>query len=192
MLGIEVSDLVGIAGLGFILVMTIISVMRGWFIPAKTFNASLAGEKAHADKEVALAQAHAEETRAALAKQLESERADTNSRMESFRQDHALRVDQAREDHEKQLAALALVTEGVRKDFATVLAARDSYFAEVTARMEKDIDHWRGAFQLSDQAEREEIAGQLGELVAGSRAFARWVAAFQDQTGVPQLPTGGG
>ena len=87
-----------------------------------------------------------------------------------------MRTDQARQDHDKQLAALVKVTEGVRADFAVVLAKAD-----------RDIDQWRGAWQITDQASREEIAGQLEELVAFARTFARWMTEFQRQTGVPEL-----
>lgn len=117
------------------------------------------------------------ETDADRDEQVAAIRAEMTTRMDNFRADHAVRTDQAREDHDKQLAALVKVTEGVRADFAVVLAKAD-----------RDIDQWRGAWQISDQASREEIAGQLEELVAFARTFARWMNEFQRQTGVPELP----
>lgn len=166
MWGVEATDLVGLAGLFFVLVLVIVAVVTGRFIPASTHRVALASEQAHAEKDVRVAQS-----------QLDALRADMSARMDAFRADHAVRVDQARVDHDKQLAALALVTEGVRRDFAAVLASKDA-----------TIEHWVGAWHIADEAGTEEIAGKLDELVAASRAFARWVEAFQDQTGVPALP----
>lgn len=145
------------------------SVQRGKLVPRSTL-----------DLMVAQYEDRIKETDKDRDEQVAAARAELNIRMENFRADHALRTDQAREDHDKQLAALVRVTEGVRADFAVVLAKAD-----------RDIDQWRGAWQISDQASREEIAGQLEELVAFARTFARWMTEFQRQTGVPELPRNG-
>lgn len=85
-------------------------------------------------------------------------------------------VDDMREQYAAQLAALITVSDGQLAHFAAVLASKD-----------RDIDQWRGAWQITDQAGREEVAGQLEELVAFARVFRRWMDEFQRQTGVPEL-----
>ncbi len=168
---------VGLAGLSLILFWLIVGNVRGWYVPGPTHRREMAIVQGQAEQSLKDRDQGIQDARADRDKGIQDARDEMSSRMGNVRADHAVRTDQMREDHEKQLAALVRVTEGVRADFAVVLAKAD-----------RDIDQWRGAWQISDQASREEIAGQLEELVAFARTFARWMTEFQRQTGVPELP----
>lgn len=101
--------------------------------------------------------------------------------IKSTKLEAAAQIEAMRAEHDKQLAALVKVADGIRADFAVVLAKAD-----------RDIDQWRGAWQITDQASREEWGAAVDEILAGIRTMARWMGAFQSQTGVPQLPPSGG
>jgi hypothetical protein len=179
---------VGLAGLSLILFWLIVGNVRGWYVPGPTHRREMAVVQGQAEQALKDRDKGIQDARADRDKGIQDARDEMTTRMDNFRADWAIRADQSREDHEKQraalredhekqLAALVKVTDGVRADFAVVLAKAD-----------RDIDQWRGAWQISDQASREEIAGQLEELVAFARTFARWMTEFQRQTGVPELP----
>lgn len=154
---------------GFVLFLAIVGNYRGWYIPGPTHRREIAAMQERVDQAVKDRD-----------DQVKAMREDIAQRMENFRADHAVRTAEAREDHAAQLEALVKVADGIRSDFAAVLASKD-----------RDIDQWRGAWQITDQAGREEIGAQMDEILAGFRAMKRFFDAFQNQTGVPQLPPSG-
>jgi hypothetical protein len=131
--------------------------------------------KAHR-RELVQMQAQVEQAYKDRDEQIAAMRSEMTGRMDNFRADHATRMSESRADHERQLEALVKVADGIRADFAAVLASKD-----------RDIDQWRGAWQLTDQASREEMGGQMDELIAFARTMQRWMGAFQRTTGVPEL-----
>lgn len=162
---VKPETFITLTGIALILLYLIVGNFRGWYIPGPTHR-----------REIASLEAQVERARKDRDEQVKAIRDEMNDRMGNFRADHATRMMEARADHEKQLEALVKVADGIRADFASVLASKD-----------RDIDQWRGAWHLTDQAGREEYAAQVDELVAGFRTIQRWLAEWQRQTGVPEL-----
>lgn len=122
------------------LVMLVVIVTRGWFIPAATHKRELAAAETHA------AQAYADRDA-----QVEQIRAEMDTRMANFRSDHAIRMDQVREDHQKQLTALR---EDHQKQLAALVAVnvgQINQFDSVLASKQRDIDDWRGAYHIGSE-----------------------------------------
>jgi hypothetical protein len=159
------GELVGFAGLSAVLFWLIVGISRGWYVPGPTHR-----------REMAQAQERVDQALKDRDEQIAAMRSEMTGRMDNFRADHAVRMTESRADHERQLEALVKVADGIRADFAAVLASKD-----------RDIDQWRGAWQLTDQASREEMGGQMDELIAFARTMQRWMGAFQRTTGVPEL-----
>lgn len=167
MSGFDPDKVASLAGIIAIVAFIAFLLIKGKFIPESTHKRELTAAEAHAS------QAHKDRD-----EQVAALRSDMSTRMEAFRQDHGLRMQQAREDHDKQLEALVKVAESQLTNFSAVLASKD-----------RDIDQWRSAWQITDQANREEWAGQVDELIAAARTQRRWLEEFQRATGVPELPT---
>jgi hypothetical protein len=174
--GIAPEVLVSLAINSLILVWLILANARGMFVWKSAHLRELAALEARVAQAIKDRDADVAAVRADRDKQVGDIRAEMMTRMDNFRSDHALRLEQAREDHEKQLAALVRVADDIRADFKRILDSKD-----------RDIDQWRGAWQLTDQAGREEYAAQVDELVSGFRTMQRWLAEWQRATGVTEL-----
>jgi hypothetical protein len=83
--------------------------------------------------------------------------ADLAERMTNFRADHADRMRQASEDHGRALATLT-----------KILDSKD-----------RDIESWRTAWNLSDQANREEEEARWNEIRAALLVMQRFVTEIQ-------------
>ena len=151
---VKPETLITLSGIAAILVFLILGNFRNWYVTGPTHKRELAAMQDRVDQAVK----------------------DRDQSIKTAREECAQRVQHLRDDHATQLAALSKVAEGLRTDFAAILASKD-----------RDIDQWRGAWQITDQAGREEWGAQVDELVAGFRTIKRWIGAFQSQTGVPEL-----
>jgi hypothetical protein len=92
---------------------------------------------------------------------------------------HATEVNTVRGENREYVAQLiehhTQEKASLRQDIADARAA----FALVLASKDKDIDQWRSAWHLTDQGNREEIAGALDEILQGQRAQQNFIAGVQ-------------
>lgn len=111
---------------------------------------------------MAIATARAEEARGDAEEKITSMRAAMERRIQEYREDHALRATQIRADSQAELDRLI--------KFADAL--------------QRDVESWRTAWNLADQANREEDDARWDEIKAALSVMQRVVLEAQRQAAI--------
>lgn len=178
--GLEPEALVTVGGLMFVLILitflaVYVIIVKRKLIPEKTHLEQMKDRDAQVKAAILDRDSKIAEARKERDDQIAVIRGEMTERMENFRADHLLRMKQSSEDHEKQLAALLVVSDGIRADRDTMLAA-----------VRRDSDDWRGAYHiLSDNAKASE--DRMDEVLETERLILEFMRAIRSSV-FPSTP----